>query len=81
MEDFKKELRTFGNLFFASYKDEKEATEKLKMFNETISENPELLPFITSEETRKMATTTIKVVSDKKMSTFDKALALGKLFK
>lgn len=81
MEAFKTELRTFGNLFFAAYQNETEATEKLQMFNKIIAENPTLLPFMTSEETSKQVTTVINIAENKKMSFFDKAMEIGKLFK
>lgn len=81
MEAFKKELRTFGNLFFAAYQNETEATEKLQMFNKIIAENPTLLPFMTSPETSEQVTTVINIAENSKMSFFDKAMEIGKLFK
>lgn len=80
MEAFKTELRTFGNLFFAAYQNETEATEKLQMFNKIIAENPSLLPLVTSEETSKKATEVINIAVNPKMGYLAKAMAIGAIF-
>lgn len=55
MEQFTDELRAFAGIWLANFQgNEPEAANSLKTFNTILTENPDVLPFLSKEKNQKV---------------------------